>query len=132
MGQTASQFGEQATLIILPLTAILTLHASAGQLGLLRAAGQAPLFLLTLFIGAWVDGWRTRVVMVLADAARAAVLGGLAVAILLGLLRLPVLLVAVFAVGSMSVLFDVAWQMAATAREPLTLPVSARQRPLPT
>jgi MFS family permease len=110
IGQTASQFGEQATLIVLPLTTILTLHANAGQLGILRAAGQAPLFLLTLFIGAWVDGWRTRVVMVLADAARAAVLSGLAVAIFLGLVGLPVMLVAVFAVGSMSVLFDVAYQ----------------------
>jgi hypothetical protein len=110
VGQTASQFGEQATLIILPLTAILTLHASAGQLGILRAVGQAPLLLLTLFIGAWVDGWRTRTVMVLADAARAVVLSGLAAAILLGLLGLPVLLAAAFAVGSMSVFFDVAYQ----------------------
>jgi MFS family permease len=110
IGQTASQFGEQATLIVLPLIAILTLHASSGQLGMLRAVGQAPLLLLTLFIGAWVDGWRTRVVMVVADAARAAVLIGLAAAVLLGLPGLPAMLVAVFAVGSMSVLFDVAYQ----------------------
>jgi hypothetical protein len=48
--------------------------------------------------------------MVVADAARAAVLSGLAAAILLGLPGLPVMLAAVFAVGSMSVLFDVAYQ----------------------
>jgi MFS family permease len=109
-GQTASQFGEQATQIILPLIAVVTLNASAGQLGILRAVGQAPLLLLTLFVGAWVDGWPTRIVMVLADAARAVVLSGLAAAILLGWLGLPVLFVAAFAVGSMSVFFDVAYQ----------------------
>ena len=110
IGQTASQFGEQATQIILPLIAVVALHASAGQLGVLRAVGQAPLLLLTLFIGAWVDGWRTRTVMVLADAARAVVLSGIAGAILMGWLGLPALLVAAFVVGSMSVFFDVAYQ----------------------
>lgn len=110
IGQTASQFGEQATQIILPLIAVVALHASAGQLGVLRAGGQAPL-LLTLLVGAWVDGWRTRTVMVLADAARAVVLSGIAAAIFMGWLGLPVLLVAAFAVGSMSVFFDVAYQV---------------------
>jgi len=109
-GQAASQFGEQATLIIVPLIAILTLHASSGQVGLLRAVGQAPLLLLTLLAGAWVDGWRARTVMALADAGRAVVLGGLAVAIYAGLLGLPALLAAAFAVGSLSVFFDVAYQ----------------------
>jgi MFS family permease len=110
IGQTASQFGEQATQIIVPLIAVVVLHVSAGQLGVLRAVGQAPLLLLTLFVGAWVDGWRTRTVMVLADAARAVVLSGIAAAILVGWLGLPVLLAAVFTVGSLSVFFDVAYQ----------------------
>jgi predicted MFS family arabinose efflux permease len=109
-GQAASQFGEQATFIIVPLIAILAVHASAGQVGLLRAVGQAPLLLLTLFAGAWVDGWRTRTVMMLADAGRAVVLGGLAVAVSCGLLGLPALLATAFAVGALSVLFDVAYQ----------------------
>jgi MFS family permease len=110
IGQTASQFGEQATLIVLPLVAVLTLNADAGQLGVLRAVGQAPLLLLSLFVGAWVDGWRTRTVMVLADVARALALTGAAVAVFLGGLGLPALLVVAFAVGSMSVFFDVAYQ----------------------
>jgi MFS family permease len=72
--------------------------------------GQAPLLLLSLFAGAWVDRWRTRTVMVLADAARALLLSGAAVVILVGGLGLPALLVVAFAFGSMSVLFDVAYQ----------------------
>jgi MFS family permease len=94
----------------LPLIAVVALHASAGQLGVLRAVGQAPLLLLTLFAGAWVDGWRTRTVMVLADAVRAVVLSGIAAAVFMGWPGLPVLLMAAFAVGSMSVFFDVAYQ----------------------
>jgi MFS family permease len=110
VGQTASQFGEQTTLIVLPLIAVLALHADAAQLGILRAVGQAPLLLLPLLVGAWVDRWRTRTVMVLADLGRALVLCGLAVTGLLGGIGLPALMVVAFAVGSLSVFFDVAYQ----------------------
>ncbi|MGO4751525.1 MFS transporter, partial [Streptomyces sp. 2MCAF27] len=37
VGQTASQLGEHASLVVLPLFAVLTLNAGAGQLGALRA-----------------------------------------------------------------------------------------------
>ncbi|MFH9760473.1 MFS transporter [Streptomyces anulatus] len=109
-GQTASQLGEHTTLVVLPLFAVLTLDAGAGQLGVLRAVGQAPILLLSLLAGAWVDRWRARTVMVLTDAARAVALGAAAVAGLLGLLGLPALFVVAFTVGALSVLFDVAYQ----------------------
>ncbi|MFE5025819.1 MFS transporter [Streptomyces sp. NPDC056656] len=110
VGQTVSQLGEHTTLVLLPLCAVLTLGADAGELGVLRAVGQAPILLLSLLAGAWVDRWRTRTVMVLADAGRALALGATAVAGLFGALGLPALLVAAFAVGALSVFFDVAYQ----------------------
>ncbi|WP_340373906.1 MFS transporter [Streptomyces sp. SS7] len=110
MGQTASQLGEHTCLVVVPLFAVLTLDAGAGQLGALRAVGQAPILLLSLFAGAWVDRWRTRSVMVLTDAGRALALGAAAAAALLGGLVLPVLFVVAFAVGALSVFFDVAYQ----------------------
>ncbi|MEV0278782.1 MFS transporter [Streptomyces sp. NPDC050610] len=110
VGQTASQLGEHASLVVLPLFAVLTLDAGAGEMGVLRAAEQAPFVLISLFAGAWVDGWPARTVMVLTDAGRTAVLGAVAVAGLLGWLGLPVLLGAAFAVGALSVFFDVAYQ----------------------
>jgi MFS family permease len=110
VGQTASQLGEHATLVILPLIAVLTLHVDAGRLGVLRAVGQAPILLLSLLVGAWVDRWRTRTVMVLADLGRALALGVAVVAAVLGGLGLPLLLVVAFAVGALSVFFDVAYQ----------------------
>lgn len=72
--------------------------------------GQAPLLLLSLFVGAWVDRWRARTVMVVTDAGRTLILGAAAVAGLLGWLGLPALLVVAFAVGALSVFFDVAYQ----------------------
>ncbi|MFI7299350.1 MFS transporter [Streptomyces sp. NPDC050121] len=110
MGQTASQLGEHASLVVLPLFAVLTLSASAGQLGVLRAVGQTPILLLALFVGAWVDNWRTRTVMVLTDAGRTLALGAAALAGLLGWLGLSALFVIAFAVGVLSVFFDVAYQ----------------------
>ncbi|MFJ9736636.1 MFS transporter [Streptomyces sp. NPDC101166] len=110
VGQTVSQLGEQTCLVILPLFAVLMLDVGAGELGVLRAVGQAPILLLSLFAGAWVDSRRTRTLMVLTDAGRALVLGAVAVAGLLGGLGLPALVAAAFAVGALSVFFDVAYQ----------------------
>lgn len=110
VGQSASQLGEHASLVVLPLIAVVTLNADAGQLGVLRAVGQAPILLLSLFAGAWVDRWRARTVMVLTDAGRALALGAAAVAGLLGGLGLPALFAVAFAVGALSVFFDVAYQ----------------------
>ncbi|MCF3963798.1 MFS transporter [Streptomyces fuscigenes] len=110
IGQSASQLGENTTLVVLPLIAVLTLGLDPGRLGVLRAVGQAPALLLSLLAGAWVDRWPTRTVMVLADAGRAVVLGAAAVGALLGALGLPALLALAFAVGALSVFFDVAYQ----------------------
>lgn len=110
VGQTASQLGEHASLVVLPLLAVLTLNAGAGELGVLRAVGQAPILLLSLFAGAWVDRWRTRTTMVLTDVGRALALGAVAAAGLFGGLGMPGLLALAFAVGALSVFFDVAYQ----------------------
>jgi MFS family permease len=110
VGQTASQLGEHAGLVVVPLLAVLTLHAGPTELGVLRAAGQAPILMLALFAGAWVDRWRTRTVMVLTDFGRTLALGAAAVAGFSGWLGLPALFVIAFAVGALSVFFDVAYQ----------------------
>lgn len=104
-GQTASQLGEHSSLTVLPLLAVLTLHVDESQLGLLRAVGQAPLLLITLFAGVWVDRWRATTVMVVADVGRA-----LALSCFFLPLDLTTLLVAAFTIGTMSVFFDVAYQ----------------------
>jgi predicted MFS family arabinose efflux permease len=110
VGQTASQFGSQAGQVTLPLVAVVALGAEAGQLGELRAAQQIPVLLLSLFVGVWVDRWRVRTVMVLADLARALVLMAIPIAYLFGALGVPLLFAVAFVVGVFTVCFDVAYQ----------------------
>ncbi|GIE28196.1 MFS transporter [Actinoplanes italicus] len=113
-GQTVSQLGEHTALTILPLLAVLTLDAGADQLGLLRAAGQAPQLLLALFAGVWVDRWRTRTVMVCSDLGRAVALAVTGAAAVSGTLGLPALLAVTVVVGALSVFFDIAYQASLT------------------
>ncbi|MFB7191549.1 MFS transporter [Streptomyces sp. NPDC056230] len=109
-GQAASQLGAQAAQVILPLIAVVTLDAGAAEVGVMRAVEQAPILLISLFAGAWVDRRRSRDVMVLADFGRALALAAVPAAYLLGLLGAPALLGVAFLVGVLSVFFDVAYQ----------------------
>ena len=108
-GETVSLFGTQVTVLALPLTAVLTLGASATQLGLVRFAEAFPYILFTLMFGAWVDRRRRRPVMILAHTARALLLGLVPLLAILHLLDLSLLGAIAFGVGVFTVLFDVTW-----------------------
>jgi len=108
-GETVSLFGTQVTMLALPLTAVLTLQATATQLGLVRFAESFPYVLFTLLFGAWVDRRRRRPALILANAARGVLIGLVPLLAVLGLLRLPLLAAIAFGVGVFTVLFDVAW-----------------------
>jgi MFS family permease len=73
-GQSISQVGSQVTIWALPLTAVLVLHASPMQTGLLTAASIAPYVLAGLLAGAWVDRVQRRPLMIAADVGRALLL----------------------------------------------------------
>jgi len=103
-----SLLGTQVTLLALPLTALGALHASAGQVALLAAAGTAPFLLLGLPAGAWVDRWPRRALLVRTDLLRAALLVSVPVAYLVRALTLAQLYVVACGVGTLSVFFDVA------------------------
>jgi MFS family permease len=107
IGQSASLFAIHASQVTLPLVAVVSLGASAAQLGGLRAAQQVPILLFSLFVGVLVDRWRARSMMVYADFGRAVLLGLVPVAWTLGL---PFLYVVAFVSGVFSVCFDVAYQ----------------------
>ena len=109
-GQTISLVGSQVTLLALPLTAVLVLHASASQLGLLYAAQTAPFLVLGLAAGVWVDRLRRQPILIAADLARAALLGSIPIAAVLGVLSLAQLYLLGLLVGLCTVFFDVAYQ----------------------
>jgi MFS family permease len=107
-GQTISLFGDQISLIAVPLTAVLVLHAGPAQMGGLVAAAWLPSLLFALHAGAWADrtGHRRRI-MIAADLGRAAVLLTVPAAAALHALTLVQLYAVVFLNGSLSVLFNV-------------------------
>jgi MFS family permease len=107
--QTVSVFGDQISLLAIPLVAVLTLDASAAEMGLLTAAAWAPHLLFSLPAGLWVDRAASRRrVMIVADVARALVLATVPIAVWLDLLTIAQLLAVAFAIGALTVMFDVA------------------------
>jgi MFS family permease len=108
-GQTISLFGDQVTLIALPLAAVLVLHARAAQMGYLTAAALAPHLLFSIHAGAFVDRWgRRRVTMIVADVLRALLVATIPLAYALDALSLAHLYVVAFLIGTLSVFFSVA------------------------
>jgi len=108
-GQSVSEVGSAVTYVALPLVALLTLGASAADVGLLRMAEFLPYLLLTLPAGALVDRVRRRPLMIGCDLWRAAFLVLVPLAAWVGWLSLPLLLVVTLAAGAATVLFDVAY-----------------------
>ncbi len=104
---TISLFGDQVSLLALPLVAVLALDASAAQMGYLTALALTP-NLLALHAGACVDRrGRRRQVMIAADAGRALLLLSVPLAYAAGALTFVHLLAVAFGVGALSVLFNV-------------------------
>jgi len=93
-------------------TAILNLRASPAQMGLLGATGTAPVLLIGLLAGVWVDRVRRRPLLVAADLGRAVLLLIIPLGLLLGALRIEHLYVLAALVGTLTVLYSVADQSA--------------------
>ena len=109
-GQTLSEFGSQVSQLAIPSVAILTLKASAFQVAALGTVEFMPFLLLTLPAGVWVDRWRRRWILIAGDFGRAVLLASIPIAYAFGHLTLAQLYVVGFAVGVLTVFFDVAYQ----------------------
>lgn len=109
-GQTVSQFGSMVTRDALPLIGVLVLRASPWQMGLLSAAGSAPIILFGLLAGALVDRLRRRPILIAADLGRAVLVGSIPAAALLGRLTLAHVYVVAALAGVLTAFFDVAYQ----------------------
>jgi MFS family permease len=110
IGETVSQFGTQITFIALPLVAILVLHASTFEVGLLTALDTLGFLVVGLPAGAWVDRMRFRSVLIVNDVIRAIALGSIPLAQLLGVLTIGQLYIVAVVAGVSTVFFDVAYQ----------------------
>jgi MFS family permease len=110
IADTISQLGTQVSMLALPLVAVLTLHATPFEVGLLATFETLAFILVGLPAGAWVDRMRRRSVLVAGDIGRALVLGTVPAAWALHVLTMPQLYAVALVAGVLTVFFDVAYQ----------------------
>jgi MFS family permease len=110
IGQSISLLGDQISLIALPLTAVLALHATPGQMGALATVALVPNLLFSLHAGVWLDrSGRRRQAMLAADFARGILTLAIPIAYALHDLTWVELYVVAGLLGSLSVVFNVAY-----------------------
>jgi len=106
-GETVSLLGSQITEFTLPLVAILTLGATAFEIGLLNATRYAPVVVVSLFAGVWLDRVRRRPVLINANLGRALLIGLVPLAAVTGNLSMELLYLVAITIGVLTVIFDV-------------------------
>jgi MFS family permease len=109
-GQSVSEIGSAVTIVALPFAAVVLLHATTFQVGLLTAAGTACFLLVALPAGLVVDRVAKRRLMIACDASRTLIVGSVVVAAALGVLTMAQLYVVALLAGLATVFFDVAYQ----------------------
>lgn len=109
-GQTTSQLGAQVSGVAVPLLAVVTLHATALEVGMLGAASTIAFAVLGLPAGAWVNRVRRRPLLIASDLARAALLATIPLAAVFGILSLGQLLAVSLLAGVARVFFDVGYR----------------------
>jgi MFS family permease len=109
-----SSFGGQVTMLALPLTAAVLLHATPTQMGLLSAMEIAPFVLFSLPSGVWLDRVRKLPVYVAGESALALIVASIPLAWWLGWLSMAWLYVAGFAIGTVFTIAGSAAQIVLT------------------
>ncbi|MFG1819722.1 MFS transporter [Kribbella sp. NPDC049174] len=108
VGQLVSASGSAITTVALPLVAVVTLHASAVEIGVLAALTVLPHLVFGLPAGVWVDRWSLRRVLVVTDVGRALLLGSIPLAAAAGALQMWQLCVVAVLTGVLTLLSETA------------------------
>jgi MFS family permease len=116
-----SSFGAQVTMLALPLTAAVLLHATPTQMGLLTAMEIVPFVLFSLPSGVWLDRVRKLPVYVVGEVMLALVVASVPLAWRMGWLAMPWLYVIGFVIGSI-------YTTAGSAAQIVLTQVVARER----
>jgi MFS family permease len=109
-GQSISEAGSQVSQLAIPWLAAVGLHATPLEFSLLGVFGFLPFILFALPAGVWVDRLHRLPILIVGDAARAALLLLIPILWATGVLQIWHLLVLEFAIGIFTVFFDVAYQ----------------------
>jgi MFS family permease len=109
-GQTISEAGTQVSQLAVPTVAILLLHATPLQVGLLTALEFLPFPVLGLVAGVYADRLKRRPLMIVSDLGRMLALLSIPVAFSLGQLGMEQLYVVGVVVGVFNVFFGISYQ----------------------
>ncbi len=121
-GQVISTLGTSASTIIYPLL-ILALTNSPAAAGIASALSSIPYLIFSLPVGALIDRWDRKRVMILCDIGRALILASIPLAMLLNVLTIWQLYAASLVEGTLFVFFNIA--------EVAALPRVVRKEKLP-
>jgi MFS family permease len=113
-----SSFGNQISLLALPLTAAVLLDATAFQMGVLTAVESVPFVLLSLPGGVWLDRVRKFPVYVVGELLTAAAVLLVPIAWWLDLLSMPLLYFVAFVMGAVNTIAGSASQIVLTQLVP--------------
>jgi len=94
--------GSQVTIVALPLTAVLVLHATPFQMGLLSGASTLPGVLFGLVAGVAIDRLPKRQVLLVANALSAITMAAIPAAAYAKILSLPLLFILAFIAASIA------------------------------
>ncbi len=106
-GQVISTTGTGISGIAFPFL-VLLLTNSPLQAGIAGALRALPYVLFSLPVGALIDRWNRKVIMILCDAGRAVALGSIPVALVFGVLTIWQIFIVAFVEGTLFVFFDIA------------------------
>ncbi|MEO8888856.1 MAG: MFS transporter [Jatrophihabitantaceae bacterium] len=109
-GQSVSDLGTAVSGVVLPLIAVVYLHATAFEVGALAAAEWVPWLLIGLPAGVWVDRLRCRPLMIGCDVVRALAIGSVPVVAAFDALGIGQLFLVASVTGFATVVFQVAYQ----------------------
>lgn len=123
-----SSFGAQVTLLALPLTAAVLLHASPTQMGQLTATELAPFLLFSLPTGVWLDRVRKLPVYVVGELSLALTVATVPCAWWFGRLSMAWLYVVAFVIGSVNTTAGSAAQIVLTQIVPRARLVEAHAK----
>lgn len=107
-GSATALLGAEVGELALPLFALLTLEAGATDLAVLRVAQFAPFLVLTLLLGVVVDRMRRKRLLIGANIGRGLLLAAIVCLALAWQMPIGVLAVAVFGIGTLNVLSQLA------------------------
>ena len=128
VGQSVSVLGSQVSALALPSLAILALHATAIQVGILGALEFLAFPVLGLVAGVYADRARRLRIMVGCDVVRLLALASVPAAWLLGGLTIEQLYLVALVTGVCSVFFDVCYQSYLPSLVPRAALVEANSR----